>query len=152
MRALFGVGWFLAGLTKITGKTGEASWYAHPTMFLTDYLQKALMKPNVPGFYKYFIQYTALKHVPFLNYTVPITQMILGVCLVLGLMTFPAIFVCLFMHINFILSGNMNIISLTLYTSAFGLLLFRKDTFILSLDRKLKFENLFIRNRSQSVV
>lgn len=27
MRVLLGVGWCLAGITKITGKTGEVSWY-----------------------------------------------------------------------------------------------------------------------------
>ncbi|MGE7907199.1 hypothetical protein ACQKNS_22645 [Peribacillus sp. NPDC094092] len=135
MRVLFGLGWFLAGLTKITGKTGEASWYEQPTVFLTEYLTKSLDKPNVPEFYKNFIDGAALNHVPFLNYTIPITQIIMGICLIVGFMTLPAIFICLFMQINFILSGNMNLLSLTLYTSAFGLLFFRKDALILSLDR-----------------
>jgi len=143
LRVLLGVGWCLAGITKITGKTGEVSWYGHPTVFLTDYLTKALDKPNVPGFYKSFIHEVALNHVPFLNYTIPITQIIMGICLIIGIMTFPAIFICLFMHINFILSGNMNLLSLTLYTSVFGLLLCRRDAFILSLDRYFNIENLF---------
>ena len=143
MRVLFGVGWFLAGLTKITGKTGEVSWYDQPMVFLTDYLTKALEKPNVPEFYKNFIDGVALNHVPFLNYTIPITQMIMGICLIVGFMTLPSIFICLFMQINFILSGNMNLLSLTLYTSAFGLLFFRKDALILSLDRYFKIEDFF---------
>ncbi|PEZ72693.1 MULTISPECIES: DoxX family protein [Bacillaceae] len=143
MRVLFGVGWFLAGLTKITGKTGEVSWYEQPTVFLTEYLTKSLDKPNVPEFYKNFIEGAALNHVPFLNYTIPITQIIMGICLIVGLMTLPAIFICLFMQINFILSGNMNLLSLTLYTSAFGLLFFRKDALILSLDRYFRIEDFF---------
>ncbi|MFF2288267.1 hypothetical protein [Peribacillus butanolivorans] len=143
MRTLFGVGWLLAGLTKITGKTGEISWYDQPTVFLTEYLKKALEKPNVPEFYKNFIDGVALDHLTFLNYTIPITQIIMGICLIIGFMTIPAIFICLFMQINFILSGNMNLLSLTLYTSAFLLLFFRKDALILSLDRYFKIENLY---------
>ncbi|MFE4707012.1 hypothetical protein [Peribacillus simplex] len=143
MRVLFGVGWFLAGLTKITGKTGEVSWYEQPTVFLTEYLTKSLDKPNVPEFYKNFIDGLALNHVPFLNYTIPITQIIMGLCLIVGFMTLPAIFICLFMQINFILSGNMNLLSLTIYTSAFGLLFFRKDALILSLDRYFRIEDFF---------
>ncbi|MEK4536297.1 hypothetical protein NST21_13315 [Peribacillus sp. FSL K6-1552] len=143
MRTLFGVGWLLAGLTKITGKTGEISWYDQPTVFLTEYLKKSLEKPNVPEFYKNFIDGVALDHLTFLNYTIPITQIIMGICLIIGFMTIPAIFICLFMQINFILSGNMNLLSLTLYTSAFLLLFFRKDALILSLDRYFKIENLY---------
>ncbi|MEH6947483.1 hypothetical protein V7068_10495 [Bacillus sp. JJ634] len=143
MRILFGVGWFSAGLTKMTGKTGEASWYDQPTVFLTEYLTKALDKPNVPEFYKLFIDGIALHHVPFFNYTIPIIQIIMGICLIVGFMTLPAIFICLFMQINFILSGNMNWISLTLYTSAFGLLFFKKDALILSLDRYFKIEDFY---------
>ncbi|WP_342601188.1 hypothetical protein MHB48_09425 [Psychrobacillus sp. FSL H8-0483] len=143
MRVFFGLGWFLAGLTKMTGKTGEVSWYYQPTVFLTEYLTKALEKPNVPVFYKDFIDGVALHHVPFFNYSIPLVQIMLGVFLIVGFMTIPAICICLFMHINFILSGNMNLISLTLYTSAFGLLFFRNDALILSLDRYFKIEDLF---------
>ncbi|WP_338450931.1 hypothetical protein R4Z09_03135 [Niallia oryzisoli] len=151
MRVLFGLGWLLAGFTKITGKTGEVSWFDQPKVFLTEYLTKALDKPNVPEFYKNFIDGIALSHVPFLNYTIPITQIIMGLCLIIGFMTLPAIFICLFMQINFILSGNMNLISLTLYTSAFGLLFFRKDALILSLDRYLKIEDFFKEKKFKDV-
>ena len=143
MRVLFGLGWLLAGLTKITGKTGEVSWYDQPTNVSCINLTKALDKPNVPEFYKNFIDGVALNHVPFFNYTIPTTQIIMGICLIVGFMTLPAIFICLFMQINFILSGNMNLLSLTLYTSAFGLLFFRKDALILSLDRYFKIEDFF---------
>lgn len=151
MRILFGVGWFLAGLTKIMGKTGEVSWYTQPEVFLTDYLNKALHKSNVPDFYKYFLNDVALHHVTFLNYTIPIIQMILGIFLILGFMILPAICICLFMQINFILSGNMNLLSLTLYTSAFGLLLFRKDAFSFSLDRRFKVDVVLTRIKPKFV-
>ncbi|GAA3333922.1 hypothetical protein GCM10020331_099870 [Ectobacillus funiculus] len=57
MRILFGVGWLLAGVTKMLGKGGSTghSWFAQPGVFLNDYLIKVLDKPNVPDFfYKFF--------------------------------------------------------------------------------------------------
>jgi uncharacterized membrane protein YphA (DoxX/SURF4 family) len=142
MRVLFGVGWFLAGITKITGK----GWFSEPGVFLQDYLIDALDKPNVPEFYKYFIEHEALNHIMFLNYTIPISQMILGTFVTLGFMTLPSVLIILFMHVNFILSGNMNLISLTLYTSGFGIILCIKHVYILSLDRFFKFKYVFTLN------
>ncbi|MEW9674545.1 hypothetical protein [Ammoniphilus sp. 3BR4] len=51
MRILFGLGWLLAGITKIVGKT----WFSEPGVFLRDYLITALGKDNVPEFYKYYM-------------------------------------------------------------------------------------------------
>lgn len=133
LRVLFGLAWLLAGVTKITSK----SWYSQPGVFLTEYLHDSLSKENVPEFYKYLIETIALEHVMFLNYAVPIVQIILGMSILLGLLTVPAIWACLFMHINFILSGNMNALSLVLYTGAFSLFLGRKYIYFLSLDRYL---------------
>ncbi|GEB31968.1 thiosulfate dehydrogenase [quinone] large subunit [Brevibacillus sp. 1238] len=131
MRILFGVGWFLAGLTKIT----EKSWYSKPGIFLHDYLVQAAQKPQTPDFYKVFINEIALNHVMFLNYVIPVVQIAIGILLMVGLFIKQDILFCLFMHINFILSGNMNLTSLVLYTSAFGLLLCRSYTYAYSLDR-----------------
>lgn len=136
LRILFGVGWLFAGITKIT----EKNWYSEPGVFLKNYLIYAIEKPNVPEFYKYFIQHFALKHYMFFNYTIPIVQITIGILLIVGLMILPSILICLFMHINFILSGNMNLISLTLYTSAFAILLSLDRSYVLSLDRYIGFE------------
>ena len=137
MRIFFGVGWLLAGITKITDK----AWFSKPGVFLKDYLLAALGKPNVPVFYKHFIESVVLTHVPSFNYVIPIVQIIIGIFLITGFLILPSILVCLFMHINFILSGNMNLISLTLYTSAFGLLLSRRYMYLLSLDQYFKVKN-----------
>lgn len=139
LRVLFGLGWLLAGVTKITTK----SWFSEPGVFLTDYLLNSLNKENVPLFYKYFIENIALEHIMFFNYVIPIVQIAVGIFILLGFMTLPSTFVCLFMHINFILSGNINVLSLVLYTSAFNLLLGRKYMYHLSLDRYLGREKLF---------
>ncbi|WP_240632993.1 hypothetical protein [Paenibacillus montanisoli] len=146
MRVLFGVGWLLAGVTKVLGEGGSSghSWFAQPGVFLTDYLIKALDKPNVPGFYKSLIEDVALNQVMVLNYAIPVVQIIVGLFLIAGFMIFPSVLICLFMHINFILSGNINVMSLTLYTTAFGILLSGTRVYAFSLDCYLKIGSLFI--------
>ena len=47
VRILFGLGWLMAGITKIT----EKSWFSEPGVFLRDYLVQAMANTNVPGFY-----------------------------------------------------------------------------------------------------
>jgi thiosulfate dehydrogenase (quinone) large subunit len=138
MRILVGAGWLLAGITKIT----SGGWFSEPGVFLTDYLLTASDKVNVPNFYKFFMEDFVLDHLMFFNYTIPIVQIVAGLFLIIGFMTIPTILVCLFMHINFILSGNMNLMSLTLYTSAFGILLSKKWVFFFSLERYLKSRTL----------
>lgn len=139
MRVLFGIGWLLAGVTKLT----EKSWFKQPGVFLSEYLMESLQNSNVPTFYKIFVENVVLEHVMIFNYVIPITQIILGLFLIVGLFTIPSILACLFMHINFILSGNMNLISLFLYTNAFSLIIFRKSIYHFSLDKYFNLETLF---------
>ena len=142
VRILFGTGWLLAGVTKIT----EKAWFSEPGVFLRDYLIKAMANNDVPGFYRAFIEHAALPHVMVFNYAIPVAQIGVGLFLIAGLLTFPSILVCLFMHINFILSGNMNVISLVLYTSAFLLLLSGNRATGLSADRYFNFESILALN------
>ncbi|MBO1514929.1 DoxX family membrane protein [Metabacillus bambusae] len=142
MRILFGVGWLLAGVTKIT----EKLWFNEPGLFLKNYLINSLQNTSVPTFYKIFIENIALEHVMVLNYVIPMVQIILGIFLIAGLFTIPSIFFCLFMHINFILSGNINLISLILYTSAFSLIIFRSNIYHFSLDKYFKLDTLLVIN------
>jgi thiosulfate dehydrogenase [quinone] large subunit len=145
MRVLFGVGWLLAGVTKIT----EKLWFKEPGLFLKDYLINSLQDPNVPTFYKTFIENIALEHMMVLNYVIPIAQIIIGIFLIAGLFTMPSILACLFMHINFILSGNMNLISLILYTSAFSLIIFRSNIYHFSLDKYINLDALLAINENE---
>ncbi|MDQ6421960.1 DoxX family membrane protein [Paenibacillus sp. LHD-117] len=145
MRILFGIGWLLAGLTKII----EKSWFKEPGLFLREYLLDSLQNPNTPTFYKFFIENVALEHVMILNYVIPIVQIILGIFLIAGLFTIHSILICLFMHIGFILSGNMNLISLVLYTSAFSLIIFRSDAFHFSLDKYFNLDTLLTINENK---
>ncbi|WP_197937845.1 hypothetical protein [Paenibacillus sp. GSMTC-2017] len=135
MRLMFGFGWLLAGITKITGKSGEISWFQFPGQFLSEYLQASTLKPQVPEFYKFFIEHFCMHWVIPFNYTIPIVQIILGVFIILGFRILPSVLICMFMHINFILSGNMNLLSLTLYTSAFLILLNLDKTKLFSIEQ-----------------
>ncbi|MFJ5763167.1 hypothetical protein ACIQAA_29460 [Neobacillus sp. NPDC093182] len=141
-RVLYGMGWLLAGVTKIT----EKLWFKEPGIFLREYLMQSLQQSNVPPLYKIFIENIALEHVLIFNYVIPIVQIILGIFLIAGLFTIPSILVCLFMHINFILSGNMNLISLILYTNAFLLIIFRTNIYYFSLDKHFNWVSLFTIN------
>ncbi|HEY0828288.1 MAG TPA: hypothetical protein VGE40_09350, partial [Bacilli bacterium] len=123
------------------------SWFSEPGVFLRDYLTASLVNPNAPEFYKYFIEHAALNYVMFFNYVIPVVQIVLGLFIIFGFKMIPSILICLFMHVNFILSGNMNLISLTLYTSAFSLLLSRNLACFLSLD--LYFKNKSTRKMKQ---
>lgn len=146
LRVLFGMGWLVAGVTKIY----EKLWFIEPGVFLNNYLISSLNKPNVPLFYKIFIENVALEYVMTLNYTIPIVQIILGLLIIMGLITIPSILLCLFMHINFILSGNINLISLVLYTSAFTLIIFKAYIYHFSLDKYFNLDILFInKNKSE---
>lgn len=138
MRVLFGLGWLLAGVTKIS----EKLWFKEPGIFLNEYLVSSLEKSNVPLFYKAFIKHVALEYTMVLNYVIPIVQIILGALIIIGLLTIPSILICLFMHINFILSGNMNVMSLVLYTSAFTLIIFRTNIYHFSLDKYFHLDTL----------
>jgi thiosulfate dehydrogenase [quinone] large subunit len=146
MRVLFGFGWFLAGVTKIT----EKFWFKEPGLFLKEYLLDSLHQSNVPLFYKSFIENIALEHVMIFNYVIPIVQIIFGLFLIAGFFTMPSILICLFMHINFILSGNMNLISLILYTNAFSLIIFRTHVYHFSLDKHFHLAALFTMNVNKS--
>ncbi|SDI58811.1 DoxX family membrane protein [Alteribacillus bidgolensis] len=145
IRVLFGIGWLLAGVTKIT----EKLWFKEPGIFLKGYLINSLQNSNTSTFYKTFIENIALEHLMVLNYVIPIVQVLLGLFLIVGLLTIPSILVCLFMHINFILSGNMNLISLILYTSAFSLLIFRSNIYHFSLDKYFNLDILLARRNSK---
>ncbi|AFZ69654.1 hypothetical protein [Deinococcus peraridilitoris] len=134
LRSLYGVAWMLAGLTK----ESEKHWFSEPGIFLRHYLLEALEKPNVPEPYRQFLQGFVLEHVLFFNYAIPISQVIAGTLIVFGLLTLPMLLVCLFMHVNFVLSGNMNDISLVLYTTAFLLLLGWRHTLAFSTDALLR--------------
>jgi thiosulfate dehydrogenase [quinone] large subunit len=145
MRILLGLGWFMAGMKKWL----YDGWFSEPGLFLNNYLLEAIVKPNVPEFYRYFIESFVIDHVLLFNHTIPIVQIILGLFVMLGVLTLPSILIILFMHINFILSGNMNLMSLTLYSSALVLLFSQKLMYRFSLDRYLEIEkHLTFQNRS----
>lgn len=124
----------MAGLTKET----EKHWWSEPGLFLRQYLIEALDKPNVIEPYKNFLRTIVMENLLIFNYSIPVVQVIAGTLIMIGLFTLPMLLVCLFMHINFVLSGNMNEISLFLYTAVFVLFIGWGKTVSMSVDARLK--------------
>ncbi|WP_162485751.1 hypothetical protein [Deinococcus deserti] len=134
LRCAYGLAWIMAGVTKET----EKHWWSEPGLFLRQYLLEALDKPNVVEPYKHFLRIVVMENLLIFNYTIPVVQVIAGALIMIGLFTLPMLFVCLFMHINFVLSGNMNEISLFLYTAVFVLFIGWSKTISMSVDARLK--------------
>ena len=130
LRVAFGFAWLMAGLTKEL----EKHWFSEPGVFLTHYLTNARDNPEVNTLYRRFIDAFVLENVALFNYGIPVAQVIVGMLVVFGLFTLPMLLACLFMHVNFILSGNMNVTSLVLYTSLFILLFGHRRALPFSLD------------------
>lgn len=143
LRFLIGMGWLWAGIIKIT----EKSWFNESDIFVQNYLILALKSPDFLGFYNFFIRNIALEYSIFLKDMIPIIQIMVGISIIVGFMIFPSILICLFVHISFILSGNMNLINLVLYTSTLGILFFLKRSYFWSLDHFFKTKSYFHLNK-----
>ncbi|UQN08064.1 TQO small subunit DoxD [Deinococcus sp. QL22] len=130
LRVVYGLAWVMAGITKEIDK----HWWSQPGVFLQQYLLEAIEKPHVMEPYRYFLKNFVLDHVLLFNYAIPVAQVTAGLLILIGLYALPSIIVCLFMHMNFILSGNMNEISLFLYTAAFVLLIGWRSARKISID------------------
>lgn len=142
-RFLIGMGWLCTGIMNIT----EKSWFSESDIFVQNYLILALKSPDFLGFYSYFIQNIALECSVYLKDVIPILQIMVGISIIVGFMLFPSILICLFVHISFILSGNMNLIILLLYASTLVVLFFLKRSYFWSLDHFLKTKSCFHLNK-----
>lgn len=143
LRFLIGMGWLWAGIIKIT----EKSWFSESDIFVQNYLILALKSPDFLEFYNGFIQNIALEYSVYLKDVIPIIQIMIGISIIVGFMIFPSILICLFIHISFILSGNMNLINLILYASTIGILFFLKRSYFGSLDHFFKTKSYFHFNK-----
>ncbi|PEK10667.1 hypothetical protein [Bacillus toyonensis] len=143
LRFLIGMGWLWTGIINIT----EKSWFNESDISVQNYLILALKSPGFLEFYNLFIRNIALEYSIFFKDAIPIIQIIVGICIIIGFMIFPSILICLFIHISFILSGNMNLINLVLYASTLGILVFLKRSYFWSLDHFFKTKFHFYLNK-----
>ncbi|MFI8685150.1 DoxX family protein [Rossellomorea sp. NPDC077527] len=115
MRIWLGVQWLEAGWHKVNGDFDASG-----------FLQGALTKatgdhPAVQGWYAEFLNGVALPNVELFNVLIPWGEIMVGIGLIVGFMTIPALIAGAFMNLNFLLAGTVSTNPI-LYTAAIILL------------------------------
>lgn len=105
VRFFLGLVWFRHGLEKISSKNFDAA------VFLKDAIAKASggAEAVVQGWWAFIVKFFLLPNVEILNYLVPIGEFFVGLGLMLGAFTRPALYFALIMNFVYLLSGSMNI-------------------------------------------
>ncbi len=102
IRIWLGIQWMTAGWGKITGG------------FEVDgFLQGAIAKasgetPIVQGWYVGFLENVALPNAGLFNVLIPWGEFLVGIGLILGAATIPALIAAAFMNLNFLLAGTIS--------------------------------------------
>jgi thiosulfate dehydrogenase (quinone) large subunit len=130
LRIWLGIQWIEAGYYKI--KSGfDASGF----------LQAAIENargdhPTVQGWYASFLEGFALPNIEFFNILITWGEFLVGLGLILGLATIPALMAGAFMNLNFIMAGvGLNSIDSRLFVIAMILLFIGKARYLYGLDR-----------------
>ncbi|MFP3125303.1 DoxX family protein [Ectobacillus funiculus] len=104
VRFFLGIVWFRHGFEKISNKSFDAS------VFLKDAIAKTSgTDPVVQDWWAFIAKYFFLPNVDILNYLVPIGEFFVGLGLMTGAFTRPALCFALIMNFSYLLSGSMNI-------------------------------------------
>ncbi|KIL47061.1 DoxX family protein [Jeotgalibacillus campisalis] len=102
LRVWLGIQWLEAGWGKITGGFDA-----------NGYLQGAIAKaggeaPIVADWYAAFLEQVALPNVAIFNILIPWGELFVGLGLIVGLLTVPALAAGAFMNVNFLLAGTIS--------------------------------------------
>ncbi|HEY4552588.1 MAG TPA: Crp/Fnr family transcriptional regulator [Bacillaceae bacterium] len=127
LRIWLGVQWLEAGLHKLGAFDA------------TGFLQGAIVKaggefPQVQGWYAGFLETAALPNVKIINILIPWGEVLVGVGLILGALTLPALIAGAFMNLNFLMAGTVSTNPILL-TVAIILLFVLKGTAYYGVDR-----------------
>ena len=118
----------------------EAGWHKVNDGFdASGFLQGALGKaagdhPAVQGWYATFLKEFAIPNVDLFNLLIPWGEVLVGLGLIIGFMTIPALLAGAFMNLNFLLAGTVSTNPI-LYTVAIILLFTGKGTYYWGADR-----------------
>ncbi|KMJ57386.1 Crp/Fnr family transcriptional regulator [Bacillus sp. LL01] len=127
LRIWLGVQWLKAGLPKIGAFDAEG--------FLHGAIAKAEgANPAVQGWYAGFLENVALPNVGLINILIPWGEVLVGIALILGLATLPALVGAAFMNLNFLLAGTVST-NPVLYTVAILLIAAGAAATFYGLDR-----------------
>lgn len=139
LRVWIGWQWLTSGWGKVFGE-GREVWVGNKAgIAITGFLKGALGKtagehPDVQAWYGWFINNIALPNAKILSYLVAFGELLVGIALLLGLLTVPALLGGFFLSLNFLLAGavSMNPIFLTIEAI---LLLVGPASYSIGLDR-----------------
>lgn len=128
LRIWLGYQWFMSGWGKVTGGFDASG-----------FLQGAMAKatgdfPAVSGWYASFLESFALPNVDIFNVLVPWGELLVGVGLILGAATIPALLAGAFMNLNFLLAGTISTNPI-FYTVAMILLFAGSASYLFGVDR-----------------
>lgn len=120
----------------------EAGYYKISSGFeVSGFLQGAIANaggdhPTVPGWYAGFLEGFALPNIEFFNILIPWGEFLVGLGLILGLVTIPALMAGAFMNFNFIMAGvGLSSPDSKLFTVAMILLFIGKGRYYYGFDR-----------------
>ncbi|ANB58616.1 doxX family protein [Anoxybacillus sp. B7M1] len=128
MRVWLGIQWLEAGLHKVTGEFDASG-------FLQGALAKATGEnPAVQGWYAAFLENVAIPNVKLFNILIPYGEVFVGVGLIIGAATIPALLAGVFMNLNFLLAGTVST-NPVLLTAAVILLFVGAGAYYFGVDR-----------------
>ncbi|CAH2715653.1 hypothetical protein BACCIP111895_02837 [Neobacillus rhizosphaerae] len=128
LRVWLGLQWMEAGYHKLTGGFDAGG-------FLKGALANATGDhPAVQGWYADFLSQFALPNVQIFNVLIPWGELLVGLGLIVGLATIPALVAGAFMNLNFMLAGTTSTNPI-LYTVAMILLFAGTGAYLFGLDR-----------------
>lgn len=128
LRVWLGLQWIEAGFHKITGGFDAGG-------FLKGALANAQGDhPAVQAWFATFLQQFAIPNVQIFNVLIPWGELLVGIGLIVGLATIPALIAGAFMNLNFMLAGTTSTNPI-LYTVAMILLFAGAGAYYFGLDR-----------------
>ncbi|WP_078381768.1 DoxX family protein [Sutcliffiella halmapala] len=127
LRIWLGIQWLQAGLPKIGNF--DAAGFLHGAI-----AKAGGENPAVKGWYAGFLENVALPNVELINILIPWGEVLVGIGLIVGLATVPALIAAAFMNLNFLLAGTLSTNPI-LYTVAILLLAAGTAAHIYGLDR-----------------
>ena len=128
LRIWLGVQWLEAGWHKVTDGFDAGG-------FLQGALAKATGEhPAVQGWYAEFLEGFAIPNVELFNALIPWGELLVGIGLIAGFMTIPALLTGAFMNLNFLLAGTVSTNPI-LYTAAVILLFAGQGAYYWGADR-----------------
>ncbi|MDQ1147332.1 thiosulfate dehydrogenase [quinone] large subunit [Bacillus sp. SORGH_AS 510] len=128
LRVWLGLQWIEAGYHKLTGGFDAGG-------FLKGALANATGDhPAVQAWYADFLQQFAIPNVQIFNVLIPWGELLVGIGLIVGLATIPALLAGAFMNLNFMLAGTTSTNPI-LYTAAMILLFVGTGAYYFGLDR-----------------